>query len=48
MKCLISVFTTLFLLNSRLCAREGWFWQNPYPQGNHLYDVCAMVKVEIH
>jgi photosystem II stability/assembly factor-like uncharacterized protein len=30
----------LFLLVTSL-AQDGWFWQNPLPQGNNLYDICS-------
>ena len=29
----------IFILPINLFAQEGWFWQNPLPQGNHLRDV---------
>jgi len=31
----ISVF---ILLTTQICVAQ-WFWQNPLPQGNHLYEV---------
>ena len=30
---------TLSILPQTVLAQFGWFWQNPLPQGNHLYDV---------
>ncbi|MEN8194564.1 MAG: YCF48-related protein [Bacteroidota bacterium] len=36
--CIIIVFTTL--LSNEIVSQEGWFWQNPLPQGNTLYDIC--------
>ena len=29
----------LFLLITQICFAQ-WFWQNPLPQGNNLYDIC--------
>lgn len=28
-----------FSLQAQLFAQSGWFWQNPLPQGNNLYDL---------
>jgi hypothetical protein len=34
------VHTFLFIiLYSSTIYSQGWFWQNPLPQGNHLYDI---------
>ena len=38
-KKLILLFTTFLLLQLNTLAQEGWFWQNPLPQGNTLNDV---------
>ncbi len=32
------ILSLIFISNS--FAQEGWFWQNPLPQGNNLTDVC--------
>jgi photosystem II stability/assembly factor-like uncharacterized protein len=31
--------TFFFILFTELCFAQ-WFWQNPLPQGNNLYDIC--------
>lgn len=36
---LMSHVFILFYLNLELMAQAGWYWQNPIPQGNNLYDV---------
>ena len=30
---------SLLLINLPINAQPGWFWQNPLPQGNDLFDV---------
>lgn len=30
---------TLSLLTNQSFAQQGWFWQNPLPQGNPLYGI---------
>lgn len=35
------VFLTVFFQLSNIMAQEGWFWQNPLPQGNELCDIIA-------
>jgi len=32
----------IFLSSYILIAQNGWFWQNQYPQGNHLLTVWAL------
>jgi len=32
------VFT--FLLSQNILSQTGWYWQNPLPQGNILWDIC--------
>jgi photosystem II stability/assembly factor-like uncharacterized protein len=39
MKSLVILVVSFLLLNHTVEAQNGWFWQNPLPQGNHLYDV---------
>jgi photosystem II stability/assembly factor-like uncharacterized protein len=36
---LYSFILSLILITNAI-AQEGWFWQNPLPQGNNLTDVC--------
>ena len=36
MKNLSLLFIAFLLLQLNTLAQEGWFWQNPSPQGNHL------------
>ena len=31
----------LFVLSTRLFSQNGWYWQNPLPQGNPLHDVVV-------
>ena len=37
MKNLLLLFISFFLLQFTTLAQEGWFWQNPLPQGHNLY-----------
>jgi len=39
MKNLSLLFIALLLLQPITVAQEGWFWQNPLPQGNSLFGV---------
>ena len=39
MKAIIFFIILLFSTFTLLIAQETWFWQNPLPQGNSLYDV---------
>ena len=39
MKNLLLLFVAFFLLQPTTFAQEGWFWQNPLPQGNNLQDI---------
>ena len=34
------IASLIIFLFSNIYSQEGWFWQNPLPQGNDLYDVC--------
>jgi len=36
---LIFLFLFITLLCLDLNAQSGWYWQNPLPQGNDLYDI---------
>lgn len=38
-KITIIVIQIVLCCGSFLCAQQNWFWQNPWPQGNHLNDV---------
>ncbi len=40
MKSKFIIVLFFLLLNLPLSAQEGWFWQNPLPQGNDLNEVC--------
>jgi photosystem II stability/assembly factor-like uncharacterized protein len=42
MKTLLTLFTAFLFLQFSLFAQEGWFWQNPLPQGNTLFDVSII------
>jgi len=37
------LFLTLMVFCSCVFAQKGWFWQNPLPQGNTLYDVYMSI-----
>jgi hypothetical protein len=37
-KLLFVLFATLYL-QPNIYAQDGWFWQNPLPQGNTLNDL---------
>jgi photosystem II stability/assembly factor-like uncharacterized protein len=39
MKPLLFLFIEFLLFPLTLSAQDGWFWQNPLPQGNHLNDI---------
>ena len=39
MKFIYLIFLTILLIQFDTVAQEGWFWQNPLPQGNSLHDV---------
>ena len=42
MKNLSLLFIAFLLLQFNTLAQDGWFWQNPLPQGNTLNDVQAI------
>ena len=33
------IIIAFFILQQSITAQQGWFWQNPLPQGNPLYGV---------
>jgi photosystem II stability/assembly factor-like uncharacterized protein len=35
----IKLSILLFLLQNYIFTQDGWFWQNPLPQGNSLWDI---------
>jgi len=39
----ISVLS-LLLISLPINAQDGWFWQNPLPQGNNIYDIIFLNK----
>ena len=39
MKHFFLLFYATLILNFSLLAQDGWFWQNPLPQGNNLNDL---------
>ena len=40
MKKIFCSFFLSFLLQQSALTQEGWFWQNPLPQGNDLNSIC--------
>ena len=40
MKKLFFTLIILILYHLNVHSQSGWFWQNPLPQGNDLYDIC--------
>jgi photosystem II stability/assembly factor-like uncharacterized protein len=42
MKKIFFLFILYFFFNPNIFAQEGWFWQNPLPQGNYLNDVQCL------
>jgi len=40
MKNLILTLTLLLLFHQTILPQSGWYWQNPLPQGNILWDIC--------
>ena len=42
MKIIFALFIAVFLFQFTSFAQEGWFWQNPLPQGNDIYDICVI------
>ena len=40
MKKICYTFLLSFLIQQFGFSQEGWFWQNPLPQGNDLNSVC--------
>jgi len=35
------------MLSSYAYTQQGWFWQNPLPQGSHLYDIERLTGLTI-
>ena len=35
----LKISLLVFILSITISAQEGWFWQNPLPQGNGLHAV---------
>jgi photosystem II stability/assembly factor-like uncharacterized protein len=40
-KSIALIFLCLMLQNNSAAQPAGWYWQNPLPQGNNLYDICS-------
>jgi photosystem II stability/assembly factor-like uncharacterized protein len=38
-KVLFSIFALLTIITANLYSQSGWFWQNPKPQGNTIFDI---------
>ena len=38
---------SLLLISLPINAQEGWFWQNPLPQGNHLTSVYFIDRNQV-
>jgi len=38
----LKISLLVFILSISVSAQEGWFWQNPIPQGNNLNDVLII------
>ncbi|HSW54624.1 MAG TPA: YCF48-related protein [Ignavibacteriaceae bacterium] len=37
----LKISLLVFILSITMPAQEGWFWQNPLPQGNNLESICS-------
>ena len=35
----LKISLLVFIISITTSAQEGWFWQNPLPQGNTLYSI---------
>ena len=42
MKKLYIISFLLILSASNIFSQSGWFWQNPLPQGNTIYDILMI------
>jgi len=47
MKKLVLVFILHLILSLNIFTQQGWFWQNPYPQGNDLRGVDFVTESTI-
>jgi photosystem II stability/assembly factor-like uncharacterized protein len=47
MKKFVLVFNLLFVISSNIFSQQGWFWQNPYPQGNDYRGVDFVTESTI-
>jgi photosystem II stability/assembly factor-like uncharacterized protein len=47
MKKILLLFTAFLFLQITSFTQDGWFWQNPLPQGNHLYDIESLTGLTI-
>ena len=45
MKNLILILILLLLFHQTILSQSGWYWQNPYPQGNALYSISFVSVV---
>ena len=45
MKCLFKNFVLIIIVQITSTAQTGWYWQNPYPQGNALRSVSFLANV---
>ena len=45
MKNLFLLFIAFLFIQYTSLAQEGWFWQNPLPQGNSLWSVVFFTEV---
>ena len=45
MKNLILTLTLSLLFHQAILSQDGWYWQNPYPQGNALTSVSFVAVV---
>ncbi len=43
---ILTFLVTLFLITQITYSQSGWFWQNPLPQGNNLYNI-EMINANI-
>ena len=45
MRNLLIFFAITFFLHQNILSQSGWYWQNPYPQGNALRSVSFLASV---
>ena len=41
------IFTIALMLSSFTYSQQGWYWQNPLPQGNHLADIKVITGLGV-